>query len=61
MFFDEPLEELDPESPKRVTDFLQSMARSKYIFISTHKSEQFEFCDEIIFCDFFGEYAETEQ
>ncbi len=49
MFFDEPLEGLDTESQKRVTSFLQSMARSKYIFISTHKPEQFEFCDEIIF------------
>ena len=48
IFLDEPLEGLDIESQNSVINYIKQMSRTKYIFISTHKPEKFDFVEENI-------------
>ena len=48
ILFDEPLEGLDTLSQSLVSRLIELISREKYVFIATHRPEQFSFYDEII-------------
>ncbi len=48
ILFDEPLEGLDESSQKLVVNLISTITEEKYVFIATHKPEQFVFCKDTI-------------